>query len=413
MNTNGKYDFGFSVDEIFLDEQSRNKFGVRLIPDYNSLYFPPYHTRVVYVPSEYLSKEFYSAIHNKNEDLPGANEIHFIEIIEQGGYYKIDRKEFLNNIRTTDYQKEVLFLNKDKSPYSEETNNKIENIKVLDKPSKEFGNLYIYCFNVGQGDSFLIIFPNGSVYVIDTNICYDRADRYVDCVKRILSSHNLPNDRIKAIFFTHKHLDHIRGASHLIRNFKIEYFVINLDYSHPIKPVEDLFNIARANIPVWLNCNKEAQIFEGETRIDIRNPDANTSRKDRTPDINDSSICLCIYHGKNQAYLTGDAGHPIINTKYDDMLTNKVFERTHNKNFLKVSHHGSKSGTNDRVLDILNPSHCFISAGHSSKYNHPSPEIMALLKSSLIVEKPVIVSKVIERYIQYKFDGKGISYRCL
>jgi len=36
MGKDRKYDFGFSVDEIYLDEKSRSKFGVRLIPDYNS-----------------------------------------------------------------------------------------------------------------------------------------------------------------------------------------------------------------------------------------------------------------------------------------------------------------------------------------------------------------------------------------
>jgi beta-lactamase superfamily II metal-dependent hydrolase len=243
------------------------------------------------------------------------------------------------------------------------------------------------------------------VYVIDTNIYYARADAYVNNVKRILLSHNLPNDRIKAIFFTHKHLDHIRGASYLIRKFKIEYFVINFDYSHPIRPVEDLFNMASANIPVWINCNNEARIFEGETLIDIRNPDADTSCKDRTPDINDSSICLCIHHGKNRVCLTGDAGYPVINRKYT--CGNMVSKNIH-ENLLKVSHHGSKSGTDNNVLNNLRPSHCFISVGNSSKYNHPSQAVLNLLRLDKKI-KDIKISKVEQRNICYIVNGTNIQ----
>ena len=415
MSKNEMNDLGFSIEEIYLyDSHDRDnmEFGVRIIPDSNSKTFPPFHTRVVRVSPQLLSMNFYTAIREKNHDLPSFDQTDFAGSVIQGGYYKVTgRKIPTTTLITPESNEADFFKNRYDSPYFEVASDNVQDINILNEPGDQLGELFVYCFDVGQGDSFLIIFPNHNVYVIDTNIYSTNANKYINNVKSILKKHNLPEDKIKAIIFTHKHLDHIRGAAFLINQFSVKYFVINLDYSHPTKPVEDLFSIARNKIPVWINCNNEARILEGKTEICIRNPDEDTSSQVKAPDINDSSICLCIHHGDNQAYLTGDAGHLVISRKYDYDIVNTVLSRPIYENFLKVAHHGSNTGTNVQVLNTLMPSHCFISAGHSVKYNHPSPEVMDLLKSNKIFKNPkVIVSKTSKKTVQYKFDGNNIKY---
>ena len=406
VGKNETQDFGFSVEEIYPFNINDEEFGITIIPDSKSNYFPPFHTRVVRVSPELLSMHFYSAIREKNTGLPSVDEINFTGKVIQGGYYKVTGKKLPTKVVTSEMPESEIFNNRMVSPYSEEKSDSVNDLNILSNPGKETtSNLYIYCFNVGQGDSFLLIFPNGSVYIIDTNIYGPAAKVYVDTVKGILKDHGLPVDKIKAMIFTHKHLDHIRGAARLINELAAEYFVINLDYPHPTKPVADMLHMARKKIPLWINCNKEATIFEGTTKICVRNPDDDTSCQIKAPDINDSSICLCIHHENNRVYLTGDAGYSVLNRKY---VCGNMVLRNINENLLKIAHHGSDSGTNVQVLGNLKPSHCFISAGQSSKYNHPSPQVMNLLKSYAKAPE-ILVSRALKRNIRYKITGKSIQ----
>ena len=47
---------------------------------------------------------------------------------------------------------------------------------------------------------------------------------------------------------------------------------------------------------------------------------------------------------------------------------------------LKVSHHGSDSGTSDEILEVLKPKVTVISVGKNNRFDHPREEVIERLK---------------------------------
>ncbi len=404
--------FCFSIDRISVTEDKT--FYVTLIPDINSEFFPPFHLRKLRVSEYLLEEDFVKTKFNINE-----NKGRYKGSIVQGGYYKIPSSEFLK-LNVLKSKESIITLANDifeekmiPSPYKEEDysgKNTIESDNLyyyLSETKEEVSDkLFLYCFNVGQGDSFLLILPNGSTYMIDTNIYgRDKAEKFCQNLKSILSEHGLPKNKIKSLIITHKHLDHLRGAKYILENgdFEISNFLVNLDYLHPTKVVKSLLNTARNKIPVFCNTNTPGIIKENDVFICIKNPDSNSNTRTVAPDINDSSICLCIRHLNNGFFLTGDAGYRIIE---DNFQCNGLNEKK--QKVFKVSHHGSITGTSQQSLDLLSPTHAFVSAGSSKKYKHPHSNTMNLLNHNV---QNVIVSKIVRRDVVYISDGNSIDYK--
>ena len=190
------------------------------------------------------------------------------------------------------------------------------------------------------------------------------------------------------------------ASKEVIKKFKIDNFIINHKYEHSTKPVFDLLRAATA-IPTWIDFSQTGKFNEGTVRVCIKNPDNSTNDKAVAPDINDSSIGLCLRYGGNLVYLTGDAGYPVINSKFA-----YGFHSAYD-NFLKVSHHGSITGTNQTVLNNLEPTHNFISAGTSKRYNHPDVAVVAMIRNHR--RRPTLsISKHIGRTVRYEITGTNI-----
>ncbi len=409
----------FSIDEIFPLREFGDVFVARIIPNIHSRLFPPFHLRYIHVVPDLLDKHFYEALRRNNEDLPELTNSEFKSSVIQGGYYEIPRnevpKDIFNSERIIGSNNDIFKEYLKPSPFIEKEVTKEDflsledGIKHLDTPPirpGRVGSLYVYCFDVGQGDSCMVIFPNGAVYLIDTNCYQNTMTHYISRINRILARHQLPHRRIKSLIITHKHIDHLRGALEIVERFSIKNFIINLDYEHPTRAVYDLLSQSR-RIPTWINCNEPGEYLEGEVYVYIKNPDSETRDKTNAPDINDSSIGLWLKYGANSVYLTGDAGNSVICNKF-------VFSMfaAQPDNLLKVSHHGSNTGTNSAVLNVLRPSHNFISAGVSNKYNHPHQPIVDMIQRYPKTKRTDISSER-KQTVCYEITGRGILTRLL
>ncbi|MCX0379718.1 hypothetical protein LI055_08795 [Clostridium perfringens] len=397
----------FSIDEIYKKEDGL--YGIKIIPEIESEYFPPYHLRNINVKYSLLEKKFYEAI-NKGKEVKNK---HFKGSVVQGGYYSIETTELRNmrifNSKTIITDNNDIFVGKKiESPYNKKNIRK-DKVLTMDKGCKELskpqiqneGNLYLYCFNVGQGDSFLLITTNKSAYLIDTNIYTEkRALNFYNQIKKILNEHNI--SKLTGFIVTHKHIDHIRGADKFISysGLEIDSFLINMDYSHETKVVDRLLKEAELKILKWININSPGIIRDGNTEIIFRNPDNATSTVINAPDINDSSIVICVKYKNTMMYLTGDASYSVLNCKLNKCTNSNCV------NMLKISHHGSRTGTDSILLNNLNPIHAFISAGNNKKFNHPHTQVINLLKNKATI---VNISKIIKTTICYKSNGSKIS----
>jgi len=415
----------FSIDQIAPLDSSADSFVVTIIPKINYKteipFFAPLHLRNINASADLLQEQFFNAViknmgqwynFDSQKEMKG-----FKGSVVQGAYYKvptdripltvfsaktiIDSNSDFFEKNIADYENLFIYKTEQKSIMSM----KIGTERISDSSEDLFDALYIYGLNVGQGDSILLICPNGSVYLIDTNFYWDNKNsvKRFPQIKDILKSHGLPEEKIKALIITHKHIDHLRGAAALLKEFEVEFFLINHDYDHPTQPVHSLLETASKCIPNWINVNGPGVIHEGQAEIIISNPDKHTNNNSGAPDINDSSIALCVRYLNHSAFLTGDAGSSVLNGAFNG--SGRSLDPKHN--FLKVSHHGSVTGTNRQVLSTLNPGKCFISAGQNQRYNHPDSGVVSRINHHC-GRHNLIISKKVQKTVCYIPDRSGL-----
>ena len=73
--------------------------------------------------------------------------------------------------------------------------------------------------------------------------------------------------------------------------------------------------------------------------------------------------------------LTGDTDVSVLN-----MIEKEIGD----VDILKVSHHGSETGTNNRFLNEITPEMAIISVGKDNKYGHPAKKVLVLLEEEKI-----------------------------
>ena len=87
---------------------------------------------------------------------------------------------------------------------------------------------------------------------------------------------------------------------------------------------------------------------------------------------NNSSVVLeVLYQNVPYALLTADAGADVLR----EVAQGKQYR------FLKVPHHGSKTGLDEGLITQLNPTTAFIPVGPNN-YGHPANEILDLLRNN-------------------------------
>ncbi|MCR4951121.1 MAG: MBL fold metallo-hydrolase [Solobacterium sp.] len=187
--------------------------------------------------------------------------------------------------------------------------------------------------NVGQGDSILIRLPlNRENILIDTG--KPSAWNAVDTFLKGKAVH-----RIDTMFITHSDSDHSGNAEQISRNYHVRRIVTE-------------------------------HFHETDTGC-LRLYDLNDLKTD---DENRNSLVLYFRMGGLRFLMTGDA---------DTFAEERIVHSWPSlpADILKLSHHGSKTGSCDAFLDAVRPSLAVVSAGSYSIYHHPSEEtVQRLLK---------------------------------
>lgn len=234
------------------------------------------------------------------------------------------------------------------------------------------GKFSILMIDIGQGDSFLLKFPDGTTAMIDAG----NATSYFDNGERVIMPllKTLGINEIDYAFISHVDGDHYRGFLSMFPKG-----IINRVY----KPIIDTTQMKDVNLEKIISNKKINMTYYrkeilsfGSIQFYILN-DTTLSNYKRF-DSNNKSGIFKIVHGENSFLFMGDA------EKISERLWINVYKNFLQSDVLKVGHHGSKTSSSDIFLNIVNPDIALISAGAFNNFNHPSPIIMDKLRERMI-----------------------------
>lgn len=253
--------------------------------------------------------------------------------------------------------------------------------------------LSVLMIDVGQGDSFLIKFPNGKTALVDagnTTSLFDNGERVILPLLNYLGI-----EIIDYGIVSHIDSDHYGGFVSLILNGIIgEVIKPELDTSlSKDKRFEEL--IWKKGVPI--------KYFKDE-KMEVGNTVLYFLYDEKVKSIsgvstNDRSGFFKMVYGKTSFLFTGDAEKKIekfYGNKYKNFLDSDI---------LKVGHHGSKTSSSEEFLEYVTPKLSLISAGFKNKFGHPSNEIIERLEK---VGSSVYRSDL-QKAILIRSDGEEIK----
>ena len=237
-----------------------------------------------------------------------------------------------------------------------------DNKELLDK-----NVLSVFMIDVGQGDSFLIKFPNGKTALIDAG----EANPFIDNGERVIIP-LLDNFGIRKIdygFISHLDLDHYGGFVSIIHNDRIkEIFRPLPDSSKKSIRLEKYLSQKKIKTRIYDKYSFDV----GNVKIYFLNDPNNYLYKKFSS--NDKSGVVKIVFGNTSFLFVGDCEHPgeyFLASNFGKMLDSDV---------LKVGHHGSSTGSSDAFLNLVYPEISLVSAGIKNKFNHPSERVINSLE---------------------------------
>lgn len=258
-------------------------------------------------------------------------------------------------------------------------------------------NLEVYFIDVGQGDSTLIIFPDGKNMLID---CGDGQNSANQNISKELSDKGIKE--IDYLILTHPSYDHVGGVYSLLENFGVNNaylpHILNeqlfYDYSVAVSRIREKgANIKISCLGEYITGKDYGFAFLSPTSItqsDSSYRDLNVSSTPTEEQINDVSPIMYLECRGVRFILTGDAGFSqeslVVNNYnsgvYHNLKGAGVDVNLDNIDFLKVTHHGGDTGSGTEFLTLTKPKNAIISVGGNNNYNHPSFKVLNRILSA-------------------------------
>jgi beta-lactamase superfamily II metal-dependent hydrolase len=296
------------------------------------------------------------------------------------------------------------------------------------KPPPPSGKeLQVHVLDVGQGDSILIISPEGKVVLVDAG-----DEKNGKTVVEALRRYGV-TEKIDYFIATHTHPDHIGGAADVFSKFKVATVLWN-DFpppeataaetvnkpsdkkqgknqaKNPPKPVTqhgkvlkfptveafDNFKGAVEQSGTEFKKAEPDQKYDlgGGARLTVLAPIPPPFTKEQVVasrdgnESNANSIVVRLEYGEFSMLLAGDA-----ETQTEErLISREATEATLAATILKVAHHGSHYATSEGFLkrvfraDSTQPKVAIISDGEFNRYGHPSQDVLNRLKAAGVTQ---------------------------
>lgn len=226
--------------------------------------------------------------------------------------------------------------------------------------------------NVGQGDGALIQAPHRFNVLIDGGggnaySDYDPGEKvYLEYLK------TKGVTKVDSAFVSHYHKDHVQGIIAAVKNIKVRNLFLpdNMEGSEWRVALEEAAR--ERGTKIHYISQETLLTYKNGMKIKIVPPAAKTRISD---DENDTTYVYYVEYGGFKTVFTGDmsefAEQCLLETgKAEDI------------DLLKVTHHGSRSGTSGEWVRALSPSYAVISVGEDNTYALPNEEVLERLKDT-------------------------------
>jgi competence protein ComEC len=221
---------------------------------------------------------------------------------------------------------------------------------VPPRPEVQPGVLEMTTIDVGQGDSILLISPQGRTLLVDGGgtpaWMHSDLDIGEDVVSPYLWSRGM--HQLDAVALTHAHADHMGGLAAVLANFHPRELWLGVD-APGAQPLER--EAQALGISVIFRHSGDIVEFGG-AKVAVLPPPPDL--EERTSRANDESLVMKVSYGNTSALLEGDA------EKKTERL---VADEDPQADLLKVAHHGSATSTIPELLTAVHPRYAVISVG--------------------------------------------------
>jgi len=232
--------------------------------------------------------------------------------------------------------------------------------------------LEINFFDVGQGDAIFIETPPGHQILID-------GGPDMSVLEKLGKEMPFYDRTIDLIILTHPEHDHVAGLIEVLKRYKVENILWTgvLRDTAEYQEWEKVLTKEQEEANIYIAKAGQKIIFSstlrsekgGEIKVLFPFQDLEGQTMKNT---NNTSIVTKLIFGESSFLFTGDA-YKVIERKLSEEKINL------DSDILKVSHHGSKTSTDEEFLKRVSPKVAVISVSKDNHYGHPHPETLAVL----------------------------------